>query len=137
MAALSADRSTPELLSPRERVLPVAASVKIYAGSIVCINAAGYATKGATATGLVAVGRAEEAVDNSTGAAGDKSVRAKRGIFRFTNSAGGDAIGRAEIGSTCYVVDDQTVAKTSAANTRSPAGKVYDVDGQGVWVELG
>jgi hypothetical protein len=50
--------------------------------------------------------------------------------------AGGIAVLDAS-GNDCYLVDDQTVAKTSATNTRSVAGKIVDVDSQGVWVKLG
>ena len=31
---------------------------------------------------------------------------------------------------------DQTVAKTNGGNTRSRAGKVFDVDADGVWVDF-
>ena len=52
------------------------------------------------------------------------------------NSAAADQITAADIGNDCYGVDDQTVAKTNGANTRSVAGKIYDVDAQGVWVKF-
>ena len=52
------------------------------------------------------------------------------------NSAAGDAITRAEIGDVCYIVDDETVAKTNGTSTRSAAGTIRDVDAQGVWVEI-
>jgi hypothetical protein len=42
----------------------------------------------------------------------------------------------ADVGKQCYLVDDQTVAKTDGTNTRSPAGFVRDVDADGVWVEF-
>ena len=41
-----------------------------------------------------------------------------------------------DIGKDCFIVDDQTVAKTNGANTRSRAGKVFDVDADGVWVDF-
>lgn len=47
-----------------------------------------------------------------------------------------DAIALADIGSDCYIVDDQTVAKTSGSATRSVAGKIFDVDAAGVWVNF-
>ena len=59
------------------------------------------------------------------------------GVFRFENSSAGDAITRAEIGDDCYIVDDQTVAKTDGTDTRSLADKVDDVDANGVWVKVG
>lgn len=114
----------------------VAAAVKIYQGSLVCLSATGYATPGAVATTLVADGMALETVDNSAGAAGDKTVEVRKGTFQFKNSAAADAITIAEIGDDCYVVDDQTVAKTNGTATRSVAGKIMDVDAQGVWVRI-
>ena len=74
---------------------------------------------------------------NTGGADGAETVEVERGIFRFENSAAGDAIGLADIGKRCYLVDDQTVAKTSDNGSRSRAGQVIDVDAQGVWVQVG
>lgn len=111
----------------------VAANVRIFAGTLVCL-AAGYATPGGTGVALVADGRAEESVDNTGGAAGATRVLVKKGIFRFSNSAGADAITRTEIGKAVFVLDDQTVARTDGSGTRAAAGRVFDVDAQGVWV---
>lgn len=133
--ALTADRNTAQLGTGKHRG-PVAASQKIYAGALVMRNAAGNLVKGATATGLVGVGRAEEQVDNSTGAAGALSIDYLPGTFRFDNSTAADEITAADIGSVCYAVDDETVAKTHATNTRSPAGIVEGVGAQGVWVRI-
>jgi hypothetical protein len=135
MAALTADRATPRRDIPRH-TYDVAASTKIFAGAMVVL-AAGYAKGGVTATGLVCVGRAEKYVDNSAGANGDQQVEVYSGVFRWNNSASTDLIARTEIGSDCYIVDDNTVAKTSASATRSVAGKVVDVDALGVWVASG
>ncbi len=70
------------------------------------------------------IGRCEAFVDNSGGADDAVTVKARRGTFRWANSAAGDAITAADIGSDCYIVDDQTVAKTNGTNTRSVAGKI-------------
>jgi hypothetical protein len=136
MTALAADRDIPRR-DGLDFSFPLAASTLIYAGALVVLNSDGNATKGTAATGLVAVGVSQELVDNSAGSAGGKSVKVRRGVFRFANSAAGDAIARANIGSTCYIVDDQTVALTNGTNTRSAAGKIRDVDADGVWVEVG
>ena len=88
------------------------------------------------ALGLIADGRFEETVDNTGGADGAVKVVVRKGTFRFANSAAGDAVARTEIGKTVYLVDNQTVAKTDGGGTRSPAGKVFDVDAQGVWITL-
>ena len=113
---------------------PVAAATKIYQGSLVCLDAAGNAVPGATATTLVARGRAATLVDNSAGLAGDLGVPTEAGIFRFANDA---SINRTHIGKTAYIVDDQTVAATDGTGTRSAAGRIDDVDSVGVWVEIG
>lgn len=135
MSALTQDRNTSRR-DGNQMEPPVAAATRIWGGSIVCINSSGYAVPGATSTTLKAAGVAEVRADNSAGAAGDIRVPVRKGVHRFANSAAGDAIALADIGSTCYVVDDQTVAKTNGTNTRSSAGTVFDVDADGVWVRF-
>ena len=136
MSALTKDRNTPSRAG-EDFVFPVAAATTIWAGALMVLDALGNAKPGAVATGLIAVGRAEEQVDNSAGAAADLTVKVRRGLYRWGNSSSTDEITKAEIGDACYIVDDQTVAKTDASGTRSPAGFVEDVDAQGVWVLTG
>lgn len=135
MATLTADRRTP-WRAAEDFEFPVAASTLIYAGSIVCLNAAGTATKGAVSATLKAVGVAQATANNSAGIAGAARVKVRRGCFLFGNSSSADAISLADVGNDCYIVDDQTVAKTSSSNTRSVAGKVRDVGANGVWVQF-
>ena len=123
MTALAKDRNT-KRRAGQDFTDPLAASTKIYAGALVCINAAGYAVPGATSTTLKAR------------AAGALLVDSRRGCFPFVNSAAADEITRADIGATAYIVDDQTVAKTNGTNTRSAAGVIRDLDSDGVWVEI-
>jgi len=134
MAALIEDRNTPardgSVLS-----MPVAGGVKIYAGALVARDAGGLATPGATGTTLLGIGRAESEADNSSGADGQATVAVRKGVFRFDND-GADAVMRAHMGQDCYIVDDQTVASTDGIGTRSVAGKVFDVDSEGVWVKF-
>ncbi len=134
MVALTSERNTRNRIGDL-RVEPMAATVKIWSGSLIMRNAAGYLTKGATATGCVGVGRAEKTVDN-TGAAGAASVEYRLGSFLFANSASGDLITIADIGKACFIVDDQTVAKTDGTGTRSRAGIVDAVEATGVWVRM-
>jgi len=135
MAALTAARSTPAALGD-VREVPLPAAGKVYQGGMVQITAAGYAASASATAANVTIGRAEETVDNTAGANGEKRVKVRRGVFRFANSAAGDLIARTEIGKTVYVVDDQTVAKTSNTGARPAAGICFDVDAQGVWVEF-
>lgn len=134
MAALTTDRDTKER-SGRKLCLPVAASITCYAGGLAARDANGRATPGATATTLRGVGRFAEQVEGGA-VAGAVKVEIEKGIFCFANSTSTDALTTADIGNDCYIVDDQTVAKTNGSNTRSVAGRVFDVDGQGVWVDL-
>jgi hypothetical protein len=136
MAALSADRNTVRRSGDRFS-RPVEAGAKIYAGALVCLNAAGNAVPGSVSTTLVAQGRANAQVDNTGGAAGALTVEVLPGIYRWDNSAAGDAIAQANIGANAYIVDDHTVALTSGGNTRSVAGQIVDVDANGVWVRIG
>lgn len=134
MAALSAARNTPER-DGEVFDFPVKGSTTVYQGSLVALNA-GYAAPGAAATSRIAVGRAEDTVVNA-GSDGAVSVRVKRGIFCFGNSSAGDLIAQANVGATCYILDDQTVALTDGAGARSAAGKIVAVDAVGVWVQIG
>lgn len=135
MAALTQDRNTLRrdggLIEP-----PVAAATRIYVGAMVAINAAGLAVPGATSATLKCVGTALNYADNTQGTAGAIRVKVDKRVARLANSAAADAITLADVGSDCYMVDDQTVAKTHATNTRSRAGKVFDVDADGVWVDF-
>jgi len=137
MTALSADRTTIEHAGP-DYSADVYQSTTIYGGSIVCLNSSGYLVPGSTATGLVAVGRSNEQVDNSSGSSGDLACSFRMGVFSFGNSSSTDEITIAEIGDICYIVDDQTVAKTNGSGTRSPAGKIMGIDEfGGVMVQIG
>lgn len=123
-------------------VLPVAGSEKIYGGAMVAINADGYAVAGKTAVGLTAIGCADERAINISEVAGAIDVKVKLGTFAFNNSSGDDEISRKNIGDFCYIVDDDTVALTDGSTTvdtakkRSLAGKIFDVDDDGVWVAI-
>lgn len=133
MTALTTYRNTPER-SGGVFGFPVKAATTVHQGSLVVLDA-GYAAPGRSATGLIAVGRAD---DSATAvAAGDATARVRCGVFRFGNSASTDLIAQADVGADCFIVDDQTVAKTNGSNTRSRAGKVAGVDGDGVWVQIG
>jgi hypothetical protein len=101
MSALTRDRATPY----REGIeieYPVAANTKIYAGSLVCISAAGYAVPAADTSGYRFAGVALEQVDNSDGG---KHVRVRRaGVFEF------DAVSISQdmVGAAMYAADDHT-----------------------------
>lgn len=147
MTALAAARNTSKL-EPGEVVLsfidiPLKAATKAYQGGILCIDSTGYGVKATAAVGLIACGilnpqtSATPVLDNTSGSSGDIVARVGQGVFRLANSASTDLIAQADVGQVCYLVDDQTVAKTDGAGARSPAGIVVAIDGTAyVWVSI-
>lgn len=136
MTALTADRATPRYTDKVMHDYPMKAATKGYAGALAVLDG-GWLAPGRTATTLIAVGVFDKYADNSAGANGDINGRIKSGIYRFNNSASTDLIAMTEVGVNCYIVDDNTVAKTNGSATRSVAGMVVNVDAQGVWVAIG
>jgi len=118
MPALTRDRAT----AYREGIeveFPVAAATKIYAGSMVCVNAAGYAIPAADTSGYRFVGVALEQVDNAAGADGAKMIRLRRtGVFEFDAAA----LSQAKVGDAMYAVDDQTFADTVGVTNHLKVG---------------
>ena len=136
MAKLTAPRDTNEIMSgATSLVLPVKGSTTIFQGSIVAIDADGFAVPGKKAAGLKAVGRAEETIENS-GKDGEAVIRVKRGVFVFDNTAtAANKLTAADVLGPCYIEDDQTVTKLAMG--ASVAGLVVRVDDDGVAVEMG
>ena len=132
--ALTADRNTKmqeaELVSQ-----PVAANAVCHAGGLAVLNATGFAAPGSTALNLTYIGRFNEAVDNTGGADGAKTVLIRRKKAFYYNNTPADAVTQADVGKVCYIVDDEAVARTNGVNTRSAAGTVVAVDANGVWIE--
>lgn len=126
------------LLSPLF-AMPVLAATTIYAGAEVALTPAGYLTNASADASLRVVGvwNGSEAVDNSAGASGALTCVPTRGAFYFANSGTTDAVSDADLGRPCYVVDNNTVARTSAYGARPVAGRVVGVDSLGVLVEVG
>lgn len=117
---------------------PIAANAPtIFAGAIVLLLA-GDAIPGrvgadaAEAETMVAVGIAKKTVTVADG-----MVPTRAGCFLFKNATAADAITRAEIGKTAFVIDDETVGKTNPTNIRAEAGTIIDVESVGVWVRIG
>jgi hypothetical protein len=133
MGALTQDRNTAEIIGD-DRQGTLGLNQLAYAGGMLMRNATGDLLKGATALACIGAGRAEERATSTT--AGVTPISFKVGTFRFANSAAGDLITKANIGTLCFIVDDQTVAATNGTNTRSPAGIVEGVDAAGVWVRF-
>jgi hypothetical protein len=118
-------------------------------GTIGVIEASsGYLKMGVTGTGLVCVGRIDGDWDNTgTGhAAGAISVPVRLGVFPWYMGTSSDAIDNGDIGSVCYIIDNQTVGLTDGGGTRSVAGVIMglqplpsggDAAYQQVYVQMG
>lgn len=120
------------------RSLPVAASVVIYSGALVMIDASGNATPAAAAgtnNALVVAGIAEETVDNSTGSAGDYYVRVKAcdgdTAYGFNNH-GSATVTAADVGKLAHASDDNTVANAVSGTTRPIVGHIHSIDADGL-----
>jgi hypothetical protein len=136
MPAATSDRNT-RSRHGNLRSFPLAAATLIYAGVMAAVNAAGQLVNGATSPALKCVGVTDKLLDNSTGVAAAVRGDVRTGVWGpFANSAAADLIAPADVGADCFMVDNQTVAKTSAGATRSVAGKIFDVSADGVWVSF-
>ncbi len=107
-------------------------------GAMVAVDATGYLVPCIASTALKRVARVNvspERVVSTVGvASGVKKLKIEFGEFEWANSGGGDAIAQADVGNLCYVVDDQTVAKTDGSGARSVAGRIMEVTSAGVFV---
>lgn len=123
MTALTADRNTVSK-EIKLKSYPVAASEVIYKGGMVVINASGYLAMASDTSGVSrVVGVADEQVDNSSGSNGDKSARVVSGrAFKFAASS----ITQGMLGTTMYVVDDNTFDDAAGATNEIMAGVLVE-----------
>lgn len=120
------DVTTPGLLS-----FPVAATTKLYAGTLGMTNSSGNATD--TVSNSVKVwGRVEKQVDNTSGGAGDLWVDVRQGVPMYVNNDTTNAITNAlPRGAYVYAVDNQTVGSSDVGGTLPVAGYLLDVPASG------
>ena len=128
MAALTENRNTPSRTGDSVQ-LTVKDAVVIYAGALVSVDANGEAVAASDTAAEVVVGRAAQMVDNADDG---EVVDVDRGVFRLEN---GGTFTQADIGALAYVVDDQTAGKAGDVTNSIIAGRVVDVDSDGVWVD--
>jgi hypothetical protein len=133
MSALTKDRNTVRKEGDYASY-PVKGGSKIYAGSIVCIGADGYAVPGSDTAGLKFIGISRRYVDNTAGSNGALSVEVwRRGCFEMT--ASGMGIGNA--GDSVYVVDGQTVGLAVTTVNDVPCGRISEFNSSSsVYVDI-
>lgn len=132
MSALTRDRATP-YREGIEMEYSVAANTKIFAGSLVCVNATGYAVPAADTSGYRFAGVAMEQVDNSGGSDGAKVVRLRRaGVFEF--DAG--SITQDMVGTDMYAADDHTFDDAAGSNGIKVGRLVKYVSATRGWIDI-
>ncbi len=134
MAALTADRKTARRAG-KSLVYPVSAGAVCYGGGMVGINTLGFMVAMSAIATLKCVGVCQEQVTGES-PSGTSLGKVFRDPAYFANSTAGDLITLADVGANCYAADDQTVAKTNGSSTRAVAGKIINVDANGVLVEF-
>lgn len=130
--ALTADRDTLQKEGIDEEI-PVAASTKIYGGSIVVTNTNGYAVEGVNTASYLMAGVSLAEADNSAVATnGAINVKVRRkGVFLFAMSSAAAT----DIGKTVYPSDGGTV--TTTAGNGVVVGKIVKVESSSaVWVDI-
>ncbi|XXX73886.1 hypothetical protein WMF30_40190 [Sorangium sp. So ce134] len=141
MSALTKPKSNSiRVIGSRDK-RPLAANVKAFQGGLaVCIvsgTSRGFYAPASDDLIAVPVGRFYETIDNIGGADGAKNVEIQffkeRKVLLMANDTDTPVVA-ADRESTCYALDDQTA---TGAVTTTPAGPVYDVTSEGVWVEIG
>jgi hypothetical protein len=148
MVAMTAPRKISRRTEIVRYSFGVKANVTILQSALV-ILATGFARPGRAGQGADTAAQAADALtyqcvglatETVVGGAADGDVRitVEASEWPFANSTAGDLITIADIGKLAYLVDDQTVAKTSATSTRAAAGRITGVDSDGVvWVRVG
>lgn len=116
---------------------PMGASVSVYAGTIALTDSAGLAKSAATPAStdtcwgifnglLNGTPTTSSPVSNGT-TAGVNTIGIYTGSFWLTPGSSGDAIVQADVGKTCYVIDEVTVGLTDGGGTRPVAGKILEI----------
>ena len=134
MAALTANRNTPEILCHSQkfrRIRKIKTGSTIFTGAIAAVDPlTGMAQNASDSPGLIVLGRAE-------GFAADGRIIIKSGMFKYDNGTEGEKLGEQDINHIVYVVDDHTVGKNGGTN-RIPAGVLREIDSDGLLiVEVG
>ena len=115
-----------------KRAYPVKAGESL-TGNRPVLLAAGLAIAVTDNNSALCAGVATMLADNTNGADSAISVEVDTGEHKFVSAD----ITKADVGSDAYFVDDLNVSIDSDTDSRAKAGKITQVDSDGVWVELG
>lgn len=142
MTALTRGKTTQKLgTAPLPNFLEgtVLTNVKIFSGALVAVTLAGYLCPAGNASAYRIVGMydGDSTVDTTGISSGTVTIAVRQCVVKCANSSSTDAITAADIGGMAWAVDDQTVARTSSNGARLAAGRIAQVDSDGVFVEVG
>ena len=136
MTALAVDTPVSTKIRPDLLSYKVADNVRIFKGSLVTINAAGYAIPAADTASTIFAGIADSDVDNTTvgHTAGGKEVLVQRDRIALLTGSG---FTQATVGQLVYVLDSGTVAVTGGVTNHVIVGSVYRLESATqVWVDM-
>ncbi len=119
-----------EGLGPIRIQLAVTATKFVKPGGIAMLVAAGTCEPGASGTGNVCLGVCDNGADNTNSLSPAPVALIRTGNFSFLQT--GTTITAANIGTTVYMADDQTVTLSATGN--SPAGTCIGIDDDGTSV---
>jgi hypothetical protein len=131
MTALAADRKfTITAGAGRERVGLLAANAKIFHGSVIAKNAAGFLVPASDTVGLRVVGVAQEQVDNTGGADGALSVKYITALSVKMANDGTSPVAQANLyAGVVYIKDDNTVQASGANGVVAGCAESIEPDG--------
>lgn len=124
MASLTSPRATigvgPQVFGDEQVVKSGSTVVQ---GCFVQLDGSGAAVDGYAASGLTTLGIANDTVTGD----GTASVAILSGEWLFDNGTSTDALTQADVGKTCYVLDNHTVSRLSSG--KSAAGTAQQIVG--------
>ena len=125
MTAATIDRNTRYSLGDLLSLLMEGAT-RIFSGTIVCVNSAGYAVPGADTAGYVFMGIAEEQCDNRLGLCGAARVTVRRrGFYDFDYQG---LLTQPAIGSIVCAVDDSMVDSADDTTNDIEVGQIVGIN---------
>lgn len=100
----------------------IEAGETLYAGTMVCADADGYAINAADTANFKFLGVVKETVTNSGADGAEEAEVYTEGVFKFTSSG----LTQADHGKFVYATDNQTVSLTAATNVGA-VGWIWEV----------
>lgn len=104
-------------------------------GHLACIDtSSGELVVGQTGEGLIPIGYFDRDLTGDGAAKARVQLFSEKMIHRWANDSGAGEVDSADVGSSCFIKDSETV--TITATGASPAGRVWAANASYVWVEM-